>query len=439
MPVWLIYPACAAVMLAPLFLAWLQGAPPRGLLDELASGAGLLAAAIILLEFPLSGRFRLISRKIGMDVTMRWHQRLGRIAVGLALMHPFLYQASRNPPLPWDVTRQFTISWTPETILPGLAAWCLLAVLVGLAISRSDPGRRYHRWRLGHGLSALVLSGLLVWHILAAGRYSADPLLIAFWLALGTVAVLALAKVYLVGPWLRARRPWHVARVRLVADRTWELVLAPEGHEGLRYEAGQFAWLHLGRHAFSVADNPFSIASSPSRGDELRFVIKELGDFTRSLSGIPIGARAYVDGPYGHLTLTGHIAPEIAMIAGGVGIAPMLGLIDELQSANDTRPVTLIYGNRVEEQIVDKERLEILQQTGDLRVIHVLSQPPMGWGGETGVIDRQVLSRNFPDAGQQDRLYILCGPPAMLNSVRSDLLAMGVPKRRILSEAFVYD
>ncbi|MEY8839540.1 ferric reductase-like transmembrane domain-containing protein [Cribrihabitans sp. XS_ASV171] len=439
MPGWLVYPFYLALVAAPLVLAAAQGAPPRSLWDEAATGAGLVAAAILLVEFPLSGRFRLISARIGMDVTMRWHQRLARVALVLALIHPFLYRADRNPPLPWDSTRQFTLSWTPETILPGLAAWCILVVLVGLALSRGTPERRYERWRLGHGLTALALVVFLIWHMLAAGRYSAHPWLVAFWFALGGVAVLSLLRVYLFAPLVRARRPWRVARVARVAERIWELVIEPVGHDGLRYDAGQFAWLHLGRHPFSVADNPFSIASAPSEGKQIRFVIKELGDFTRSLGSVEPGTRAYLDGPFGHLTLTGQSAPEIAMIAGGVGIAPMLGLLHDLRATADPRPVTLLYGNRVAEQIVDEERLEAMAQAGDLRLIHVLSEPPAGWGGETGVIDRALLERVFPDAGRRDRVYVLCGPPAMLVAVQSALLALGVPKHRILSESFVYD
>ena len=134
MPGWLLFLVYLGALLAPLVLAVAQGIPPRSLWDELATGAGLLATAILLVEFPLSGRFRVISRRIGMDVTMRWHQLLGRVALVLALIHPFLYRAERNPAYPWDTTRQLTLSWQPETILPGAMAWVLLPVLAGLAL-----------------------------------------------------------------------------------------------------------------------------------------------------------------------------------------------------------------------------------------------------------------------------------------------------------------
>jgi len=428
-----------AVLFAPLALAAFSGLAFRSFWDELATGAGLLSLAIVLVEFPLSGRFRLISRKIGMDVTMRWHRALARVALVLVVVHPFLYQGIRSPTYPWDTTRQLTLSWEPEAILPGAVAWLLLPTLVGLALSRSDPGKKYQKWRLGHGAMAAVICVFAIWHALAAGRYSADPVLSKLWLALGGIAVLCLVRVYLLAPLGRLRRPWRVARTAKVAERTWELVLAPDGHEGLSYEAGQFAWLQVGHGPFSVDDNPFSIASAPSDGPELRFVIKELGDFTRSLGRVSQGMRAYVDGPFGHLTPIRCDAPGIALIAGGVGIAPMLGILNELRAQNDPRPVTLLYGNRAATQIVDGDRLAGMEQAGHLRLVHVLSEPPKDWTGEVGWIDTALLGRVFDDEQRRAWMFVLCGPPKMLSAVRKDLLAMKVSGRRILSEAFVYD
>ena len=85
-----------AIVLAPLALSAAQIRAPRSFWDEIASGAGMLAFAIILVEFTLSGRFRSISRRVGMDVTMRAHQLIARTALAAALVHPFLYRAERD-------------------------------------------------------------------------------------------------------------------------------------------------------------------------------------------------------------------------------------------------------------------------------------------------------------------------------------------------------
>jgi hypothetical protein len=73
-PLFLIICYIAAVTLPlPLLLSWLVGGPPRAFHQELASGFGILAFSMILMEFVLSGRFKKISNDIGMDVTMRFH------------------------------------------------------------------------------------------------------------------------------------------------------------------------------------------------------------------------------------------------------------------------------------------------------------------------------------------------------------------------------
>lgn len=439
MPAGVLFVLYLVVLVLPLGLAWAQGLPARSVADELATGAGLLALVILLAEFPLSGRFRSISGRIGMDVTMRFHQLMARTAVALALIHPFLYRAERNPPYPWDTTRELTLAWQPEVIWPGVVAWLLLPVLVGLAIGRSRLDYKYETWRWMHGLGALVIVGFAVWHALVAGRYSGAQNLTVLWLVLLGVAGLSLLQVYVLKPLFQARRPWKVVAADRIAERTWDLRIAPDGHDGVHFKAGQFLWLNVGHSPFSLKENPFSIASAPGDGPELRFVIKELGDFTRSLGKIRPGTRAWVDGPHGHLTLSGRDAPGVALIAGGVGIAPMLGILNDMQNAGDTRPVTLIYGNRIESQIVDRDLLEQWNSQGRVRVVHTLSEPPDNWAGETGYVDETMLRRVFSGPNHPTWDYVLCGPPPMMAAVEQGLIRIGVPPRRILMEAFSYD
>lgn len=425
--------------LLPLALAWAGARPPRAFWDELASGAGILAYAIILVEFLLSGRFRSISARIGMDVTMRVHQLFARTALVLALVHPFLYRGAFDRAVPWDVTQQATLTMDVTNLGSGILAWVLLPAFVLMAIGRDRIGFRYETWRLMHGVGALLIAGLLQHHALAAGRYSADPLLAGLWSLLLAIAVLSLANVYLVKPALQRRRAWKVTAVRPLALKTWELTLAPDGHKGLDYQAGEFVWLNVGHSPFSLRENPFSVASAPGGGPELQFVIKELGDFTGNLGSISPGARSYVDGPHGNLVVSGCEAPGIALIAGGVGIAPLLGILRQLHLEGDARPTTLVYGNRVAEQIVYGEELETLAREQGTRVVQVLSEPPEGWTGRVGMVDAALIRDVFAAPGMKHWLFVLCGPPVMMAGVEDTLIDLGVPAHRILSERFTYD
>lgn len=427
------------IVLLPLLLAWTGIRPPRELPDEVATAAGMLAFAVVLTEFLLSGRIRAISGGIGMDVSMRWHQVLARVALLLAVLHPFLYQAPFNPPYPWDETRQLSLSLDGAALTSGIAGWLLLAVLTILAIGRNSLPYRYETWRLMHGIGALLVAVLLLHHTLGAGRYSEDPVIAGLWIAYTGIAVASLLHVYLVKPLFHLRRPWLVSSVRPVALRTWELTLSPDGHAGASYRAGEFAWIKIDRNAFSLAENPFSIASAPSGGPDLQFLIKELGDFTGSLDRVGTGMPAFVDGPHGNLAVTGRPEPGIALIAGGIGIAPLLGILRQLRLEKDSRPTALVYGNRVAEQIVFPDELEAIAREHGTEITHCLQEPVDGWQGRRGMLDADLVRELFDRPNRHGWLYVICGPGAMMDSVETALRDLGIPRHRILLERFQYD
>ncbi len=422
------------LILAPLGFSWSLGWPTRSFHQELASGLGMLAFSIILVEFLLSGRFRFISSGLGMDVTMRAHQLMARTALGFALIHPLLYQGTPSGGRrPWDETNQLTISTDFSVLVSGIGAYLLLFILVASAIARKSLDYKYETWRLFHGLGALVIACLLLHHTVYAGRYGGHPLLTYLWLALTSIAVGTLLYVYLVRPFRQRKRPWRVTSVSRLTPKQWELRVVPDGHNGLNFEAGQFAWLNVGHSVFSLHENPFSISSAPAEGPEVSFVIKELGDFTCGLGQIAPQTTAYLDAPHGNLSISHRTEKGIVLIAGGVGIAPMLSIVRQVRLSGTQYDLKLIYGNRVEEQIAFRQELS-KEET-----VFVLSEPPEDWSGETGLIDGHLLDRNLSSDQFESWLFVLCGPPAMMDTVEDHLIERGTASHRILSERFDYD
>jgi len=428
-----------AIVLVPLTIAQLFNFSPRSIQDELATGLGLTALAILLIEFVLSGRFRTISGRVGMDVTMRFHQLLARTAAALLLVHPFLYQTGITFPAPWDVTRELTLGLDIWSMFSGLLAWIFTFVLVLFAVFRDKIGYTYETWRQWHGIGALVIIILSLHHAIAAGRYSSQNTLIWFWGALFTTSLLSLAWVYFVRPYRQLRAPYSVKSVNRIALKTWELVIAPSGQHRFDFQAGQFVWLNIGNSPFQLYENPFSISTAPAQGPEIGFVIKELGDFTNSIGDVKVGCVAYIDGPHGNLTLVGREGRGIALIAGGVGIAPLIGILRQLAADRDPRPILLIYGNRTREQIAYAQELEELTGILNLKVELVLSEPPLEWSGRMGITDAGLITGMFSFDGAPEWLYLLCGPPDMVESVEAVLVECGVPLSQVISERFNYD
>lgn len=422
------------IVAVPLLLSWLTGGPPRPFHQELASGLGILAFSIILLEFILSGRFKSVSIGIGMDVTMRVHQVMARSALIFAMLHPFLYQSTPSGShRPWDPTRQLTITTDFFSLSTGIAGFFLLPSLVLLAIGRSQLDYKYETWRLMHGIGALLIALLLFHHTIYAGRYGSQSLMTWLWLAMTSVAVGSLLYVYVLVPLRQRSRSWQVSSVTQLTPRQWEVSIKPNGHTGLDYEAGQFVWLNVGKSSFSVKENPFSICSAPAAGAEVSFMIKELGDFTQTIDQIELGSLAFLDGPYGNLSVDGRTEPGVALIAGGVGLAPLLGILRQMRLTTDPRKVRVIYGNRAIDQIAYRDEL------GTQDVVYVLSEPPENWRGETGIVDAALIDRVFSEQEIREWVFVLCGPAIMMNIVEDHLIERGTPSHRILSERFDYD
>ncbi len=428
-----------SVVLMPLVLAYLQDLPRRHFSDEFSSALAMLAFAMLLMEFVMSGRFNSVSGSTGIDLTMRFHQLIARSLTVFILIHPFLYVTPMNFPRPWDVTGQLTLGLETASIVTGIIGWILLAPLVVFAVFRDRLPYRYETWRFTHGLGALLIAVLGAHHAIEAGRYSGHPYLTTYWLCLLGLAVFTLLYVYVITPLRQLRHPYRVISVTKVALKSWRLVIEPTVGGAMKFEAGQFCWLTLDRSPFAITEHPFSISSCPADRPSIEFTIKEVGDFTKDIGSIRIGAKAYVDGPHGNLTLAGRSGTGIAFIAGGVGVAPIVSMLRQLRAAGDARALKLIYGNRVLEQVLYKSEFDEIEKHLDIDIHHVLSEPPPDWSGAVGQLDQDVMRKFLSFEDRTNWLYFVCGPAPMIDDVEDSLVALGIPLGQIVSEKFSYD
>ncbi len=432
----------ALIALMPVVLAALQGLRPRPFWDEFSSAIAMAGFAMLLMEFVLSGRFRVVSGSIGIDSTMRFHQLIARVLTVMLLIHPFLYTLPMSGRGPVNPDSALFLGLTPAGTVSGLLAWVGLAGVTAIAILREKMEINYEFWRLSHGLGAAAIAMFGLHHTLDIGRYTGDGYSTAYWIIAAVVAFAALLVVYVIRPLRQRSRPYHVTQVASSAERTWTVRIEPD-HEPRRFNfaAGQFAWLKFTQPLWRITEHPFSISSSPAQLPALEFMIKESGDFTRQIGQLAAGTAAYVDGPHGNFTLHGRSGKGLVLIAGGVGFAPILSILRQLVADGDRRPVILIYGNRIAEQIACRDELGALQQQQaiDLKVFFVLSEPAAGWDGLVGQLDAPVLEQCLPEMERNQWLYLVCGPTAMIDSVEEALARAGVPLAQIVAERFRYD
>jgi predicted ferric reductase len=205
-----------------------------------------------------------------------------------------------------------------------VASTVALLALVATSVWRKLLRLQYEVWRVLHGALAALAVGLGMTHAVMWGNYISMPWKAAYWIALTAFWVGALVYVRLGKPVLMLCRPYRVTAVRPERGSAWTLALMPEGHNGFRFQPGQFAWLSLWNGPFGMREHPFSFSSSAERLGEMTMTIRELGDFTATVKEVRPGQRAYLDGPYGAFSVDRHRSPGYVFIVGGVGITPVI-------------------------------------------------------------------------------------------------------------------
>jgi 3-phenylpropionate/trans-cinnamate dioxygenase ferredoxin reductase subunit len=218
----------------------------------------------------------------------------------------------------------------------------------------------------------------------------------------------------------------------------WTLVLRPQGHAGLSFQPGQFAWLTIWNSPFADKEHPFSFSSSAAQPQRLAFTIKALGDFTSRIQDVRPGERVYLDGPHGGFSIERHPhATGYVFIAGGIGVTPIMSMLRTLADRGDQRPLLLIYANKDWDSVTFREQIDGLQDRLNLQVVHVLENPPQGWEGERGYVTPAMLDRYLPKNRAKDVHEIfICGPQVMMDAVERALVEMGIALGDFHSERF---
>lgn len=195
----------------------------------------------------------------------------------------------------------------------------------------------------------------------------------------------------------------------------------------------------------------YSLSDSPDHSDYYRVTIKRippLGDVPDAPPGLvsshfhdrlQVGDIVDAKAPSGHFHLDVNSRTPVVLVGGGIGVTPMLAMLNYLISAPGKREVWFFYGVRNGREHILKDYLrEIAGQHENVHLVSCYSDPLPG--------EKEVEDYNFSERVSVDLFkrvlevnnfdFYICGPPPMMESLTKGLSEWGVPDERIHFEAF---
>lgn len=421
----------AILIVGPMAVAFAAASAnaSRTFVGEVGVAAGYLAASLLAAQAALVARVRPPGRVFGVDALLQFHRAMALSATGFLLLHPLLLMGHGAT---WAGLNPFA---APVAARAGAVALWTTAVIVVTSVARRRCHLGYEVWQRLHALGAVVLAAGMAVHVHGAGRPgSAAPKVVD---AYAVCVILLALRQHVLRPLALMRRPWVVTANLDVGGSSRLVRVRPDGHPGWRFEPGQFAWFVTGRSPFTAQQHPLSCASSavPAADGTIEFAIKALGDWSSGVvPALAAGTRVWVDGPYGSFTPPAG-APGLVLVAGGIGVSPMVSILRTMADRHDACPAVLFYAAHDSSRVVYQQELTALAARMSLRVVYVFEQPDAGWSGARGRMSVELLRAHLPSDTRNWPCFI-CGPAAMIDATEALLATVGVPSSLVHAERF---
>jgi len=223
---------------------------------------------------------------------------------------------------------------------------------------------------------------------------------------------------------------WRRAQVREVlveTSRVRSLVVHVDGWPG--HLPGQYVNVRAFSNEGSQPHRSYSIASAPEDG-LLTLTVERIGGgglSTYLVDQLQRGDSFELHGPIGRsLVWTAASDGPVTLLAGGLGIAPLMAMLRHRQRHHCPTHVVLLYSAKCVEDIVFREELNWMARSDPhLRVNYTLTRSqPVEWSGYAGRINRELLAETcFPC--EQNPRHFICGPLPFVQQVSTLLLELG--------------
>lgn len=234
-------------------------------------------------------------------------------------------------------------------------------------------------------------------------------------------------------------REWEVVSRSEETEDVARFRLRPaDGSPAPAFRPGQYVSVQVALPDGARQIRQYSLSCAP--GSALRSItVKRVhgggapdGEVSRHLHAhVRAGDRLRVSAPYGDLVLTADDAP-LLLASAGIGCTPILSMLEHLAESGHRAPVTVVHGDRSPaDHALRTDHVALTGKLPDSAAHFWYENPADGHPADrTGLVDLSGLA-----VASGTHAY-LCGPLPFMRSVRTQLLAKGVPASDIHYEVF---
>jgi len=179
-----------------------------------------------------------------------------------------------------------------------------------------------------------------------------------------------------------------------------------------------------------------SFSSSPTR--EYIEVTKRLSNsqFSERLRSLKPGDDVLIKAPMGECVLRDEYK-KIAFLIGGIGITPVISIIEYIVDKKLNVDVSLVYSNRTEEEIAFRQELDKWSSIdGNIKIYYIVTErQPIDARCIYASIDKCLLSQKVGDLKQ--RILFIFGPPRMVEAMKTLAVDFDCSAANIKTEKFI--
>lgn len=214
---------------------------------------------------------------------------------------------------------------------------------------------------------------------------------------------------------------------RKIAEETYEITFGL-ANKRFSFEAGQYIDVSLKKLIYDDArgnKRNFSIASSSLDKKSLTIAFRYSGSgFKRTLLQLPLRSRVQINGPFGIFTLKKKSKLDNVLIAGGIGITPLLSMLKFAAIKKIPNKFTLHYFNSNEKRMVYRQELDQLAKNyNNIKVFYHFRRA-----------DKKFLKQKLDNLQKSN--FFIAGPPNMVEEIHGLLAELDIPEKHICYEEF---